>query len=71
MITLVRQSTTPYHCTTGQEALEKVANQQRALPDEYFDAGTMMVTPAFYEYALPLLGDPLPDYARLEEISVR
>ena len=71
MITLVRQSTTPYHCTTGQEALVKIANQQRALPDEYFDAETMMVTPAFYEYALPLLGDPLPDYARIEEIRVR
>jgi len=71
MITLVRQGTTPYRCTTGQEELVKIANQQRALPDEYFDAETMMVTPAFYEYALPLLGDPLPDYARIEEIRVR
>lgn len=71
MITLVRQATAPYSCTTGQEELVKVANQQRALPGEYFDAEAMMVTPAFYEYALPLLGDPLPDYARLEEISVR
>jgi len=71
MITLVRQGTTTYRCTTGQEELVKIANQQRALPDEYFDAENMMVTAAFYEYALPLLGDPLPGYARLEEISVR
>lgn len=71
MITLVRESTDPNRCTTGQEALVKIANQQRALADEYFDAGGMMVTAAFYEYALPLLGDPLPDYARLGELGVR
>lgn len=26
---------------------------------------------AFYDYALPLLGDPLPEYARLREARVK
>jgi len=65
MITLVREDAGTYHCTTGQEALEKVANQQRSLPDDYFDKENMMVKQAFYEYGLPLVGDTLPIYARI------
>lgn len=65
MVTLVREATTKYHCTTGLVELEQVIGQQRSLPDEYRDANQTMITPAFATYALPLLGDPLPDYPEL------
>jgi 6-phosphofructokinase 1 len=66
MITLVRHNAAGYHCTTGLIELARVANVQRLLPAEYLDASKTMITPAFHEYALPLLGKPpLRQYARL------
>lgn len=65
MVTLIREPTTRYRCTTGLVELEQVVGQQRHLPDEYRDAHQTMITPAFATYALPLLGDPLPDYPEL------
>ncbi len=71
MITLVRHSEPAYHCTTGLVELAQVANVQRLLPDEYLDESKTMVTQPFYDYALPLIGDPLPDHARLEKIRIQ
>lgn len=71
MITLVRHSEPAYHCTTGLAELAQVANAQRLLPGEYLDESKTMATQAYYAYALPLIGDPLPDYARLEKIRIR
>jgi 6-phosphofructokinase 1 len=71
MITLIRDPTPTYHCTTGLVELAQVVGQTRPLPDEFLDASKTMVTQAFYDYALPLLGDPLPVYPKLEQIKVR
>ncbi len=71
MVTLVRHSEPAYHCTTGLAELAQVANVQRLLPDEYLDESKTMVTQAFYDYALPLIGDPLPDHVRLEKIRIQ
>ena len=71
MITLVRHTEPAYHCTTGLVELARVANVQRLLPAEYLDESKAMVTQAFYDYALPLIGDPLPGYARLEKIRIQ
>ncbi len=62
MVTLVRHTTPEYHCTTGLVALEHIANEQRLLPNEYLTADKTMVTQAFYDYALPLIGEPLLAY---------
>jgi len=70
MITLVRHNEPTYHCTTGLAELAQVANAQRLLPDEYLDESKTMVTQAFYDYALPLIGGPLPNYAQLEKIRI-
>ncbi len=67
MIILVRHNKPSYHCTTGPVELAQVANVQRLLPDEYLDESKTMVTQAFYDYALPLIGDPIVDHARLEK----
>jgi 6-phosphofructokinase 1 len=66
MVTLVRQENPEYHCTTGLVPLAQVANVQRVLPAEYLNASWTMVTSAFTRYALPLIGEPLPVYPRLE-----
>jgi len=71
MVTLVRYNEPRYHCTTGLADLAQVANEQRLLPDEYLDASKTMVTQAFYDYALPLIGEPLPQHARLELTKVQ
>ena len=71
MVTLVRHNEPAYHCTTGLVELAQVANVQRLLPDEYLDESKTMVTKVFYSYALPLIGDPIADYARLEKIRIQ
>ncbi len=71
MITIVRHTDPAYHCTTGLVELSEIANVQRLLPDEYLDESKTMVTQAFYDYALPLIGDPIPDHARLEKIRIK
>jgi 6-phosphofructokinase 1 len=66
MITLVRVNNDPYRCETGLASLEEVANAERPLPDEFISASGSDVTPAFLDYARPLIGGPLPPYARLK-----
>lgn len=70
MVTLVRAPGPDYACTTGLVPLERVANEQRLLPDEYLDAAGTGVTAAFRDYALPLIGAPLPEHARLRGVPV-
>lgn len=66
MVTLVRVSNSPYRCETGLAPLAEVANAERPVPDEFISAEGNDVTPAFLEYARPLIGGPLPRYARLK-----
>lgn len=70
MVTLVRHMDPCYCCTTGLVELAQVANVQYLLPTDYLNADKTMVTQAYYDYALPLIGDPLPPYAKLERIRV-
>jgi 6-phosphofructokinase len=70
MVTLIRHNEPAYHCSTGLAALRKVANVQRMLPDNYLDSRKTMVTQAFYDYALPLIGEPLPVHAKLEQVRI-
>lgn len=65
MVSLVRVSSTPYECTTGLVDLTGVANVEHTLPEEYLDPASGEIRPDFVEYAAPLIGDPLPPYARL------
>jgi len=70
MITLVREPGEEYHCTTGTVDLQKVANAEKLMPDEFINREGNGVTSAFIEYALPLIGGPLPQYAKLENFPV-
>ncbi len=50
----------PYGCEVGTIALDTAAGQHRTLPREYMNEAGNMVSPAFLEYALPLIGDVPP-----------
>ncbi|GAC1366331.1 MAG: 6-phosphofructokinase [Ktedonobacteraceae bacterium] len=71
MITLIRHNDPGYHCITGLADLAQVANVQRLLPAEYLNADKTMVTQAFFEYAIPLIGEPLTHYPHLEMTRIK
>ena len=68
MVTLVREPGPGYEVTTGLAPLNQVANAEKTLPAEYINEAGNFVTDAFLEYARPLIGDPLPPYARLDYV---
>ncbi|HEU5370710.1 MAG TPA: 6-phosphofructokinase [Ktedonobacterales bacterium] len=70
MVTLVRQPGPDYACETGLADLEAIANAQKLLPDDFLDAAGTGVTQAFYNYALPLIGEALPKHTRLNRILI-
>ncbi len=70
MPVLVRDPGPAYHCSIEMIDLELVANHERLLPDEFMDYERHMPTRAFHDYAVPLLGDPLPEYRSLREARV-
>jgi ATP-dependent phosphofructokinase / diphosphate-dependent phosphofructokinase len=65
MVTLQRESNTPYRCTTGTIPLNDVAVHAKPMPDNFISTDGSFITPAFIDYLRPLLG-PLPTYANLE-----
>jgi ATP-dependent phosphofructokinase / diphosphate-dependent phosphofructokinase len=68
MIALRREGDEPYRVAYGVVPLERIANTERLLPDAFIGADGRSVTAAFRRYALPLLGEPLPDYGRIAPI---
>jgi 6-phosphofructokinase 1 len=70
MVTLIRHTEPAYHCTTGLVELARAANIQYLMPADYLDESKTMVTQAFYDYALPLIGDALPEHAALEKRTI-
>ena len=70
MVTLTRRSDEPYAFGLDSVELSAIANTERHLPDEFIGADGRSLTSAFGDYARPLLGGPLPEYARLEALQV-
>ena len=66
MVSLVRQPGTDYRCLTGLVALEGIGGKERPVPAAFTDAQGL-ATPAFVDYARPLIGAPLPRFARLRQ----
>jgi len=65
MVTLVRTDSPTYTLEYRIASLANVANAERMLPREYMNEAGNDVTPAFLDYARPLIGGPLLPYARL------
>jgi ATP-dependent phosphofructokinase / diphosphate-dependent phosphofructokinase len=74
MLTIVRESSTPYRWTIGSAPLDQVANQETKLPAHFMDESGFGITQACRDYLLPLIqGEAyppykagLPDYVRLK-----
>jgi 6-phosphofructokinase len=66
MVSLLREPGAEYRARTGLVTLEKVANRERHLPQEYMASPEEGVTAAFLAYARPLIGPPLPAHGRLQ-----
>ena len=65
MITLIRDQGPEYHCSLGIADLEEIANREKMLPPEFMNEAGNFPTEAFFAYARPLIGGPLPRYVRL------
>lgn len=65
MITLERASNTPYGCQFGLAPLSEIGNRERFLPREFMNDEGNYPSPLFRQFAAPLLGPDLPEYARL------
>ena len=64
MITLERDDADGYNCRTAAAPLERVGGRVRTMPDSFLLPDEAFVTPAFIEYAKPLVG-PLPELVRI------
>jgi 6-phosphofructokinase 1 len=68
MVTLLRRPGPAYSCSTGLAPLTSIANAERRLPPDFLD-GEGHITPAFMDYARPLIGGDLPLYATLAGVG--
>ncbi|HUP28208.1 MAG TPA: 6-phosphofructokinase [Chloroflexia bacterium] len=66
MVILERAAGPAYRCTIGMTDLEQVANVEKRMPADFLAPGGNNVTDAFIDYALPLVGDQLPQYVELQ-----
>ena len=65
IVTLRRSPGPEYAVQTGLAPLADVAGRVRRLPPEMFSLDTGLNIERFASYALPLIGDPLPEFGRL------
>lgn len=67
MVTLVRDESEQYSCTTGLAPLGKVAGRVKEMPSSYLDPSNYGVTDDFIRYAQPLIGESLPKFERIHD----
>jgi len=70
MVALRRERDEPYRSAIELVPLEQVANRVRPVPDEFIAPAGHDVTEAYLNYIRPLIGGPLPAYARLRGKAV-
>lgn len=61
MVSINRIQNHPYQKTYTSTPLDQIANNTKTLPVEYIIPGEMMVRPAFFDYALPLIQGEAPN----------
>jgi 6-phosphofructokinase len=75
MVTLIRESDSPYRCTTGLAELSDVANGEKKVPAEFINDAGNYITEAMRDYVRPLVqgqapvtmgDDGLPVYMRFK-----
>ena len=64
MVTIVRESDSPYSWTVGHTDISNIANKEKILPSDYIREDGFHITEKFRTYCRPLIeGELWPDYA--------
>ena len=66
MVIIERAESPIYRATIGLAPLDTVANVEKHLPASFMNPAGNFVTQSFIDYALPLIGGPLPQYVELQ-----
>lgn len=66
MVILERAEGAAYRSTIGMANLDLIANVEKPMPAEFINDEGNFVTQQFIDYALPLIGGPLPQYVELQ-----
>jgi len=70
MSTIVRNPDLPYKVNYDKILLDTVANSEREFPKKWIAFNRVDVTDEFINWALPLIGGPLPRFAKFKEIYI-
>ncbi|MHC2995583.1 MAG: diphosphate--fructose-6-phosphate 1-phosphotransferase [Candidatus Atribacteria bacterium] len=70
MSTIIRKAGNIYKITYDKVPLDVVANSERKFPNEWITSDRVDVTDKFIEWAFPLIGEPLPQFAKFKEIFI-
>ncbi|HAJ33203.1 MAG TPA: 6-phosphofructokinase [Candidatus Atribacteria bacterium] len=70
MSTIIRKPGNVYKITYDKVPLDVVVNSERKFPKDWITSDRMDVTDEFIEWALPLIGGPLPKFAKFRKIYV-
>ena len=70
MSTIVRNPDLPYKVNYDKILLDTVANSEREFPKKWIASNRVDVTDEFINWALPLIGGPLPKFAKFRKIYV-
>ena len=63
MVSIVRESDTPYQWSIGEAPLDQVANVEKKMPEEFISADGFHITDACRTYLAPLIqGEDYPPY---------
>jgi 6-phosphofructokinase 1 len=65
MVTIIRKDGNAYEVEYGDVPVENIAGVEHYLPDNFINEKNNFVTEEFITYALPLIGGPLPVFARI------
>ena len=70
MSTIVRSPDLAYKVNYDKILLDTVANSEREFPKKWIASNRVDVTDEFINWALPLIGEPLPRFAKFKEIYI-
>jgi 6-phosphofructokinase 1 len=70
MSTIVRNPDLAYKVNYDKILLDTVANSERKFPKKWIASNKVDVTDEFINWALPLIGEPLPRFAKFKEIYI-
>ena len=66
MSTIIRKPGDAYEVEYGDVPLDTVANAERSFPAEWIGESKADVADGFVRWALPLIGEPLPEFTQFE-----